>query len=291
VREAGRDELAAARELMQGALDALPARLAVLDERGEVIMTNRAWREFAEANGAVATADLGSNYLAVCDGAPEDEVAREVAAGLRELLEGARPSLAIEYPCHSPAGETAWFELRASRHDGLETAHLIVAHEDITPRRRAQAEAQGHAAVLDDLEVAVIAVDEEGALTSWNDACERMFGWTREEALGANGVDLLTADSPDAALELVEQTRMAGHRQGELEMKRKDGTKFTVEVHHRLLLDERGDPAGRTAVFIDITERREAERALTEPGTTCARSQTRWARDSARPTLRGSSPT
>ncbi len=41
---------ARSRDFFQATLDSLPAHVAVLDEQGEIVMTNRAWVEFAAAN-------------------------------------------------------------------------------------------------------------------------------------------------------------------------------------------------------------------------------------------------
>jgi PAS domain S-box-containing protein len=41
-----------------------------------------------------------------------------------------------------------------------------------------------HALVLDSLSDGVITVDEEGAITSFNRAAERLTGWSRAEVLG-----------------------------------------------------------------------------------------------------------
>ena len=44
--------------------------------------------------------------------------------------------------------------------------------------------------VLCDLGDAVVVSDAEGRIVFWNDACERLFGWTSAEALGAT-LDLI----------------------------------------------------------------------------------------------------
>lgn len=48
--------------------------------------------------------------------------------------------------------------------------------------------------VVDLLDDAVIAADADDAVTIWNTAAERMFGWTRSEAIGLNHLLLLADD-------------------------------------------------------------------------------------------------
>src|SRR3954470_15260878 len=80
------------------ALDALPARIAVLDREGRVIIVNRAWREFAaRAQSKSDRAAAGDNYLEIC----ESEHANaphlsELADGISAVLDGRRPEFALE---------------------------------------------------------------------------------------------------------------------------------------------------------------------------------------------------
>src|SRR5688500_15148146 len=84
-------------------LDALPAHIAILNENGVIIGANRAWDEFAAANGAgVEKAGRGANYLAVCDAAAGQGCveAGAFAAGVRAVIRGAEPGARAEYGAH-----------------------------------------------------------------------------------------------------------------------------------------------------------------------------------------------
>ncbi len=124
--------------LSQAALDALPEHLCVLDEAGVVVAVNRAWRDFAEANGAnLARGFLGSNYLEVCAHAagPVSTDAERFAQGLREVMRGARAAFAFEYLSRSPR-EERWFLARAARFEHAGQVRALVSHADITERHR-----------------------------------------------------------------------------------------------------------------------------------------------------------
>jgi len=125
---------------LRSTLDALSAHLAILDERGTIIVVNRAWRRFAAANApSLAGLVEGANYLAVCDAAtePDSEGAAAFAAGIRAVFSGARNEFVLEYPCHSPA-EKRWFIGRVTRFTADGARHLVVAHENITERKRTE---------------------------------------------------------------------------------------------------------------------------------------------------------
>jgi len=86
-------------------LNALPAHIALLDRQGLITSVNEAWRRFGSANVLHgAEYGLGVNYLEIFDSARGDDAfeARQVAAGIRSVLEGRAKSFSIEYPCHSP---------------------------------------------------------------------------------------------------------------------------------------------------------------------------------------------
>jgi DNA-binding CsgD family transcriptional regulator len=115
-------------------LDSLACHLAILDERGVIRYTNRAWREYGMANDIKAPPDcIGLNYLEICDCAEgsSTENAREAAAGIRAVIGGDSVDFALDYPCHS-ADRKRWFHLRATRIMAPERNHVVVTHDDIT---------------------------------------------------------------------------------------------------------------------------------------------------------------
>ena len=259
-RLAETQEPARASDFFQATLDSLSSHIAVLDERGEIIMTNRSWGTFAVANDAVTAEGVGANYLVACDAAKDAEWAAHAASGLRAIIAGASSEFTIEYPCQQ-ADVERWFLLRAARYEGTGSARVVVAHEDITARRAAEAEVATQAALLDEVDVAVIAIEPGGRVARWNDGAERLLGWTRAEAEGRDPMDFV-ADSGARAQEIVAKVRLDGHWEGRLTAVRRDGTTFPANLRHRLMVDGDGQPTGRVAVMVDITERVASERAL-----------------------------
>ena len=121
--------------LANGVLDALPDSLAVLDQSGTIVAVNRAWETFARENGgpSVTSSSIGTNYLAVCQAASHDAIARQVLHGLRAILAGTEMCFVLEYPCHSPTRQR-WFLLRAVPAPGDQRGAVVV-HTNITARK------------------------------------------------------------------------------------------------------------------------------------------------------------
>jgi DNA-binding CsgD family transcriptional regulator/PAS domain-containing protein len=115
-------------------LDSLSAHIAIVDDNGVILDTNRAWREYAVKNGMPDGYDsIGDNYLDICDAADGEDGAnaRSVAAGVREVIAGNVDEFLFDYPCHSDDGPH-WYYLRAIRMSGDGPLRVVVSHEEIT---------------------------------------------------------------------------------------------------------------------------------------------------------------
>ena len=76
-------ELRESERFLRSTLNGLLSQIAIVDESGEIVSVNNAWRRFAEANGVAANrVSEGCNYLSVCDRATGEGAsdARVVAA-------------------------------------------------------------------------------------------------------------------------------------------------------------------------------------------------------------------
>lgn len=134
-------------------MDALTAHIAVLDEDGTILAVNKAWEDFARANPPVFRCDCGTtNYLEACKIArgKDREQALAFAEGIRAVRSGEKKDFSLEYPCHSPA-EQRWFVGRVTRFEGPGPLRIVVAHENITERKRAEEELQRHREHLEEL--------------------------------------------------------------------------------------------------------------------------------------------
>jgi two-component system cell cycle sensor histidine kinase/response regulator CckA len=139
--QAGRDaerRMAHAQERAQATIDALTSHICVTDEDGRIVAVNRAWREFAVAHGGESEQVLeGASYLEACDRATGEgaDDAHLFAEGVRDLLGGRRDEVELEYACPTPQGGR-WFVARATSFLTQGARHAVVAHEDVTARKR-----------------------------------------------------------------------------------------------------------------------------------------------------------
>lgn len=121
--------------LNKGVINSLSAHVAILDEQGKIIETNRAWQDFARENGMEESSDsVGMNYLSICERASNntDDKARLVAKGIREVIAGESDEFLTHYPCHSP-DQKRWYAVRVVPFREKRLNRVIVTHENITP--------------------------------------------------------------------------------------------------------------------------------------------------------------
>jgi signal transduction histidine kinase len=123
---------------LQRTIDALPLHIAILGEAGEILMVNRAWRDFARDNEPeAADAGLGHKYVDVCQGAAgSDDQAWQIHEGITALLSGGRAELNLEFGIDTTEGRRR-FALRATRLAGAGPTRVVVVHEDVTRLERA----------------------------------------------------------------------------------------------------------------------------------------------------------
>lgn len=139
-------------KLVRTLFDSLSAHIAIIDENGVILETNRTWKQFSIANGLPENMDFNQmNYLHVCEAATTEgaEDARKVAAGIQQVIDRKIDEFRYDYPCHSPEGRR-WFYMRVVPMADRGNLHLIISHEDITELKLTQESLKGHQKTLED---------------------------------------------------------------------------------------------------------------------------------------------
>ena len=144
-----------------------------------------------------------------------------------------------------------------------ETYEFNAFLSDITDRKRAEDNRVRLAAIVESSADAIIGKTLEGIVTSWNQAAERTFGYTAEEAIGKPIGGLISKDYLDEESQLVERVRLGeAISHFHTVRRRKDGK----EIHIALTISPIKDGAGRTIEFSeiarDITEHKSLEAQL-----------------------------
>lgn len=113
---------------------------------------------------------------------------------------------------------------------------------------------------------AVTATNLEGKITYVSHGTLQMYGFgSAEELIGKNAFLFIAPEDHDRAAENLKKTLERGSiRDVEYTMIRKDGTQFIGELNASLIKNVKAEPKAFIAITRDITERKKAERGLSE---------------------------
>jgi PAS domain S-box-containing protein len=103
--------------------------------------------------------------------------------------------------------------------------------------------------------------DENFCAIEWNAACERIFGYTREEAIGRHAKDLILPAEVHELADGIYDSLMnqTGGQYSINENITKNGRIITCEWFNTTLIDRDGEAIGVASVVRDITESKQAE--------------------------------
>lgn len=119
------------------------------------------------------------------------------------------------------------------------------------------------AAIVESSRDAILTVDPEGVITSWNRAAEQLFGYTPEEAVGMAVANLVPRER---TLELLRNRRILSEGGNiepyKTERIRKDGTTWPVLLSISPLFNARGEIVGSSGIARDLSAEKQSEEAV-----------------------------
>lgn len=135
-------------------------------------------------------------------------------------------------------------------------------------RREAESDARRNAhfaAIIESSQDAIVSKSLEGVIQSWNNAAERIFGYTAREVVGKPITILIPKDRLDEELDILARIS-SGQRIEHYETvrRRKDGTLLDVSLTISPIRDDSGKVIGASKIARDITEQKKAQIALQE---------------------------
>ena len=108
---------------------------------------------------------------------------------------------------------------------------------------------------------AVVVIDRDANVLSWNPAAESLFGYPQAEAVGRNIDDLVANEATRAeAITYSRQAEAGNVVHAITRRKRRDGSLVDVELHAVPVIIE-GKQAGSLAIYHDISELQQAQQA------------------------------
>jgi two-component system sensor histidine kinase AtoS len=114
---------------------------------------------------------------------------------------------------------------------------------------------------------AIVTIDPDARMTSWNHAAENIYGWKADEIVGRS-IRLLLPPEPEAIEDFkwIEQIVRAGQavRDHEVTRMHKDGHRLDVRITRWPIFDATGAYLGSTGIVRDVSKIKEMEAKLVE---------------------------
>lgn len=121
-------------------------------------------------------------------------------------------------------------------------------------------------AMLETCPLAVMSLDLDGKVVTWNRGAERIFGWRAEEVLGRELPTVPPSEHEEYRRLLDAQFHSATHAGVEVRRQHKDGGTVDASLWTAPLRDADGAISGNVAILADITAAHAAERKYRELG-------------------------
>lgn len=144
-------------------------------------------------------------------------------------------------------------------------AGVVLTLTDISALEHARSQLAELSAIVASSEDAILGVDLEARVTSWNAGAERLYGYSAEEALGRPLGRLLARDTAgERELELAVLAAKRGETtdQAPFERLRADGSIASVSIKISPIRDRHGEVVGASAIGRDVSALRIAQQQL-----------------------------
>lgn len=265
------DELARNAEELQRKVEERTEELKSAKERVEVILhSSLDGILMTDTNLLIQQVNPAFNQLFACD--PDDYFRRPLVDLIAaESVNRARAVFHDVIASHSDRS----LEIRAIRKDGVSfDADMTLGHivgggfvctiRDVSDRKNRERQLRFDASIQASISDAVMAVDMDYRIRSWNRAAETIYGWSAEEVLGKDireviRIEVGSEEERDRIRSIILDQ---GYWRGEVSQYRKDGTRIFAFGSAVLMKDSSGSLIGIVYVGQDISQRKKAEEAL-----------------------------
>lgn len=262
------DQLQRQAGITKSIIDSMASALAVADMDGRLIMVNPAAQHLLALHpveqGREQTLDAFTLYRA--DGVPYTNSDRPI----RRALRGEHVDGLVAEVRHADPPRSVWVSVNARPlldGQGMRIGGVAIFHNISELRRREEESArqarllQEQASLLDLARDAIFARDIDGVILYWNRSAEKLYQYSREEAIGQISHTLLKTRFPQPLEEIVSMMDQHHYWEGKLVHTTKDGRELIVFSQWALDF-HKGRPYRYLETNADITQQVQTEQAL-----------------------------
>ena len=162
-------------------------------------------------------------------------------------------------------GEEFPIEASISQLDTNSKRIFTVIIRDITERRRAEQVQARLAAIVQSSDDAIVSVNRDGLIVSWNPGARRMYGYSEEEVIGRSILMIVPAELEEDEREILRRLNQ-GEAIERYETVRvtKGGQRLNVSLTVSPIRDSDGSVVGASKITRDVTQQKRAEESVRE---------------------------
>jgi PAS domain S-box-containing protein len=236
--------------------DAAPVFVWRMGPDGACVYVNRRW---CDLTGRTAEQALGSAWIEAHHPEERETLRRFFCAAF-----AARKPFEIEHRLQRKDGEYRWIlNAAVPLFEGDAFAGYIACGFDITDRRRAEDQQALLAAMVTSSDDAIVTLDLDSKITSWNPAAERLFDLTIADARGKD-VRCMVSEGREEEIAWLVRKGKSGEAVSHFETTRcrPDGSVFNLTVTASPIRNMTGAVTGVSLTIRDVTGHRRAELEL-----------------------------
>ena len=163
-----------------------------------------------------------------------------------------------------PQGNSHLEKLLAKQAAELEKTQKLL-EEKIAELEQAQEKLRLQSQIIDQIHEAVISTDMDGSIAIWNQACQKLYGYEKTEAIGQHVSLIYPPEQQDFLLEeVIKPLQEKGEHEIEVIARRKSGEKFSSHLMLSLLKDKTGEVVGMMGSLTDLSVCKALEQELAQ---------------------------
>lgn len=197
----------------------------------------------------------------------EDKI-EEVQSYYKNVLEKRIQTSYLEFPVYAKNGEVFWLGQRVQvNFSDPSKIQITAVARDITElinaRKALEESEKKYRSLLNNMELGLLEVDKDGLVTKAYDWFCDMTGYTAEELIGKNPIEIFVR--PEERYIIIEQEKSRHRGQAgiyELQMRKKSGEYIWVAISGAPFYDRNGNVIGSLGIHLDITAHKKLQKDL-----------------------------
>jgi PAS domain S-box-containing protein len=235
--------------------DSVPVMIWQTNLNRECVYLNKVWLEFT---GQTLEQEVGKKFG---KGIHPEDLSRTKEIFVKAFNE--QQPFEIEIRLKRYDGQYRWLldtGVPQFTSNGVFTGYLGICL-DITERKQAAEQQRLHTTIVNQINEAIIGIDLNHNIISWNKAAEKMYSYGHSDVVGRKLRDIIHIRyiHPEDEAEALRSMKENGFWHGEVIHTNRFGKELPVSLSTAAMYNESGEQSGIVATIFDLTEAKKAE--------------------------------